>query len=322
MELEMPPKEIILKDTTNIKVTSTTKDNKRGLLESERSSVYVGNIPMECTKKDLQLFLKDEKDVLKILLRTTKVKVAGKTKVIKFAFVSFKVNVNVDELNSKYSNNNFFGIKQLYFEKVETKKPTSQKIENIDQRIVKPSTASILKPDVRNTSTKVKENSLETEVDNRRGNSNNTLTKYSDEKKPRNNKLESKYPLGTTSKNKTPPPHSKKSAKTIFIKNIPYDITKKELAEFLNVNGKSVSLPKGRLQDLTTGRILTSHKTNRGYSFVTFENLSPEETIQQKIDSLQGIVLKNRKLTIEFAIDKEEPNDNTVPTSIISVTKM
>ncbi|CAB4255584.1 similar to Saccharomyces cerevisiae YHL034C SBP1 Putative RNA binding protein [Maudiozyma barnettii] len=327
MELELPPKEIVLKDTTNIKEKLKTKAKPKKKFEPGKSSIYIGNIPIECTKKDLQSYFKDEKEVLNILLRTTKIKVAGQIKVIKFAFVSFNVDININELNTRYYNNQLFGNKSLFFEKVGTKESNLEDIENIDEKRIKTSDVAKLEPTGPHISTNVKKDTKKEEENYPKSFPKNTQIKVNDEKKPVEKEfVKSKHTSkDLASSNTDTKQHTlqiKKSEKTIFIKNIPYDITKKELAEFLKVKGRDVSLPKGRLQDLTTGRIFISHNTNRGYSFVTYENLGPEETIQQKVEGLQGMILKNRKLMVDFAIDKEEHNDSSVPTTIISVTKM
>lgn len=76
-----------------------------------------------------------------------------------------------------------------------------------------------------------------------------------------------------------------------------------------------------RLQDLTTGKIFNSKTTNKGYSFIRYENCDSNEPIEKKVEQLQGQILGNRKLMTQAARVKKDFRDNTEPTTIISVTR-
>lgn len=117
---------------------------------------------------------------------------------------------------------------------------------------------------------------------------------------------------------KIPLSNVEKSNNTIFIRNVPYSISKEQLANFLNLDVELISMPMRKVKDLETGKIIRSQERNRGYAFATYNKLHASEKIDDKVLELNGKKLNNRKLFVAVSIARDKENES-INTTIISM---
>lgn len=93
-----------------------------------------------------------------------------------------------------------------------------------------------------------------------------------------------------------------RSTDTLYVNNVPFEATKKEIADYFDTNEDCVVLPMRRLRDEVTGRSVPSDKFNRGLAFVKFETLPGD--ITQKVIQFNGQTFGTRALTVDVAVIK------------------
>lgn len=109
-------------------------------------------------------------------------------------------------------------------------------------------------------------------------------------------------------KEKIPFEKGTKSTDTVYLKNLDFNTTAKDLRTFFTEGGEDVRwvsvpfkrLPKAVVKKLEESGTLT--KRNKGYAFVKFK-LNEGESIEDKISKYQGKSLKERDLQISVAVD-------------------
>lgn len=288
----------------------------------DAKEIYTANIPLEWTRKDMIEYLVFDDRIHICAVKSLKYKVYGVQLISKIAIITFKEEIDIAKFNESINNQKFNAKKpsisvKFEFTKVyESKQPTTKSKEaetknsnkNKLQKNIKaiedtePTTS---KPQNK-TTVELKDSTSEIEGMTTESTPPTNVIGSPDEKSVEKHKHKYKQ---------------KKSNNTIYISNIPYDISRKQLAAFLKVEEESVSLPMRKLQDLRTGKIFTSKISNKGYSFIKFEDCDTNEPIEQKVEQLQGQTLDNRRLIIDIAIIKEKYSDYIKPTTIISVKR-
>lgn len=317
--------EIILKKTKPTK-EETRNVEKKCVLENVHD-IYVSNIPLEWTRDDMIEYLAFENRAQLVAVRSLRYRICGVQQLSKIAIITFKDHIDVEKFNETINEQKVNSSKPFHSVKCEFSKVYESKQATINS---KKSETKKLKKNKSQKNGKTRENkevinskSKKKKITNSKDSGSETEGTINESTDPNNsttaNTIDSLDEKGS-GKHKNRHKH-KKSDNTIYISNIPYDISRKQLAEFLKVKEEAVSLPMRKLQDLRTGKIFTSKTTNRGYSFINFKNCDPKDPIEQKVEQLQGQILDNRRLIIDIAIVKEKYSDCTKPTTIISVTR-
>ncbi|CCC69582.1 hypothetical protein NCAS_0C05920 [Naumovozyma castellii] len=109
-------------------------------------------------------------------------------------------------------------------------------------------------------------------------------------------------------KEKIPLDQMERSKDTLYVNNLPYSATKEELAELFGTKPELVVLPKRRMRDETTKKVVFSETLNRGIAFITFENLSGD--IADKREEFQGKTLEERELVVDVAVVKPKREEH------------
>ncbi|KAG0663038.1 hypothetical protein C6P45_000914 [Maudiozyma exigua] len=310
------------------KQKNTNRSETKAILEPVQD-IYMSNIPPVWTKEDMVKYLSFDKRASLINVSLLTYTVYGTEQSCKIATIKFEGKIDIEKFNDTIHQQQELGSEPFHsveckFVKVvktesgkkskagKTKKSKKSRLpENIKTKTNKEVIFSNPKEE---DTVGLKASKLETkEILSEIAQSTNFTANAIANKNNSSGKIAS---TGHKEKLK-----KKKTDNTIFVRNIPYNVSRKELAEFLKVKENNISLPMSRLQDLTTGKIFNSKTTNKGYLFIRYENCDPNEPIERKVEQLQGQILGNRKLMTEIARVKKDFSDYTKPTTIISVTR-
>lgn len=100
-----------------------------------------------------------------------------------------------------------------------------------------------------------------------------------------------------------------RSTDTLYVNNVPFEATKKEIANFFDTTEDCIVLPMRRLRDEVTGKSVPSDKFNRGLAFVKFESLP--STITEKVTQFNGQTFGTRELIVDVAVVKPTVPEET-----------
>ncbi|KAG7195217.1 uncharacterized protein KQ657_003743 [Scheffersomyces spartinae] len=285
----------------------TSQENKRVVIQNR---IYIGNVNYKVTEDELRDFFEGYK-VTEVDIPFKEI-TRGADKIpykkrLGFAFVQFEDDAEADRAIAEYSGK-LFKHRVLYMKKAVPPPTEEEKQKKNEAYWAKQAKQKEANKAAKEASAEAK-TQLKTEDD---GTSKKTITKKTPTPKKKQGEKPSKSnATDNGEREKNTPPEGTPSKDTVFITNLNYRVTTKDLTHlFKELDFVWIHIPKQRVPHSSLNKRRFRAPWNKGIAFV---KLADEESQKKAIAELNGHILNGRPIVVDIAVDTRASEDRNTP---------